>query len=80
MTNREWLQNMAMIDMLTLFNRSSKMCIFELLGISNLSDRCDKFDDEEKSIDDCCYDCLCSWLNENFQKNFQKPLDKVKMI
>lgn len=69
MTNREWLQNMAMIDLLTLFNRSSKMCIFELLGIPNCTDRCDKFSDEEKSIDDCCYNCLCSWLNEKSFKN-----------
>lgn len=66
MTNREWLQNMVMIDRLTLFNKSSEMCVLELLGIPNCADRCDKFNDEEKSVDDCCYNCLCSWLNEKF--------------
>lgn len=73
MTNREWLQSMAMIDLLTLFNRSSEMCIFEILGIPNCADRCDKFSDEEKSVDDCCYNCLSSWLNE---KNHKKVLTK----
>lgn len=70
MTNREWLQNIAIIDMLTLFNRNSNMCIFEILGIPNLTERCNKFSDDEKNIDDCCYNCLSSWLNEKYQKNF----------
>lgn len=67
MTNREWLSKMSLIDMLTLFNQDR--CIFETLDCNNVADRCEKFNDEELPVETCCYNCLCSWLNE---KNFSK--------
>ena len=75
MTNREWLSKMSLIDMLTLFNQDR--CIFETLDCDNVADRCEKFNNEELPVETCCYNCLCSWLNE---KKFQKPLDKAKIV
>lgn len=35
MTNREWLESMAIVDMLTLLNRNSKMCIIVLIDATS---------------------------------------------
>lgn len=69
MTNRKWIKSMALIDFLTIFNKNNAECVLSLLGIKSLAARCDKYNDEEKDIDDCCYNCVCGWLNEQ-HKNF----------
>lgn len=70
MTNREWINNMALIDFLSIINKNSVPCVLSLLGVTDCDKRCTEFNDEEKNIQDVCYNCVCKWLNENFQKNF----------
>lgn len=64
MTNREWLQKMALIDFLNLFMQNCDQCILCVLGFAAHTERCDKFDDPDQSINETCYKCICSWLNE----------------
>lgn len=64
MRNRDWLNNMALIDLLSLFNKCNDQCVLCMLGVKNFTDRCDKYNDDLRSVFDCCYDCLCDWLNE----------------
>lgn len=52
MTNREWLNNMSLIDMLHWIKQRSSCFINEYWD----EERCDKYDK--------CYDCLADWLNE----------------
>ena len=68
MTNREKLSKMSLIDILTLFNQNSDLCIFEILADENMPERCKQHSDEELSVEVCCYNCLCAWLNEEAQK------------
>ena len=70
LTNGEWINNMALIDFLTLINQNSVPCVLSLLNVSDCDLRCKEFSDEEKDVDDVCYNCACKWLNENFQKKF----------
>lgn len=69
MTNREYLNSIATIDLLNCLMQHSDCCVLCLLGFETYTDRCDKFSDPAKDIDQNCYDCLCSWLNEKFSKN-----------
>lgn len=57
MTNREWLNNMALIDMLDLISKKSASCLLYLL--TN--------EDYDAIVGKCskgCYECLRMWLNE----------------
>ena len=64
MTNREWLQKMALIDLLDFFIQNSDQCVLCMLGYQAYTDRCDRVFEEDKGINENCYNCICSWLNE----------------
>ena len=64
MTNRDRLQKMAMIDFLNCFIQNCDQCVLCMLGIETYTDRCDRFYDGKKSLNETCYDCISAWLNE----------------
>lgn len=62
MKNREWLMNMALIDMLDMFRKNSNSCAFKFLSkdtcmIRKFRERCGKHKNN-------CYNCIAAWLNE----------------
>lgn len=61
LTNREWLQNMAMIDLLDHIIKNCDQCVLHLFG-QEAENRCENF--EEGSINNTCYKCVSAWLNE----------------
>lgn len=65
MKNREWLNNMALIDLLYLANNekhpfSMNACII---------DRLEKCDGESECRSTDCYECICKWLNEEVKSH-----------
>ena len=66
MKNRDWLNNMAMIDWFNLIIKNSLDCPLSLIGVpmSVTNGRCKKYGLDCKSINDVCYDCVSAWLNE----------------
>ena len=88
MTNRQWLNNMALIDLLSFINGnldSDERCIIQLLN--------DNYDKEfapvyernyatsypYKLIEPAkCYECICAWLNKERKTNeIIKSFEKV---
>ena len=65
MTNRQWLNNMAMIDRLNIIIQSTDNCVLRLLNQNYDLDRCEKFITKEGlGSNSACYDCVIAWLNE----------------
>jgi hypothetical protein len=79
-TNRKWLQGMALSDMLNLIIQHSDQCVLSVLGCPEDSERCNRVWQEDKSINENCYNCVCSWLNEQHKNFFQKHLDKSQIV
>lgn len=64
MRNGEWLNRMAMSDLLKLLILNSNgQCVLQMLG-KQPDCRCEQFYKPEKNLDEMCFDCVCSWLNE----------------
>ena len=61
--NYEWLNKMAMSDLLNLIITNSSQCFIELLG-KNGCGRCKQFYKEGMDLDDMCRECMYHWLNE----------------
>lgn len=66
MKNRDWLNNMAMIDRFNLMIKHSLDCPLSLIGVpmSVTNGRCKKYGLDCKTINDVCYGCVSAWLNE----------------
>lgn len=70
MTNREWLNNMSMIDRLNILINATDNCVLYLLGVMpEDTERCERFHLTSKSFDDTCYNCVAAWLNEMKRNN-----------
>lgn len=69
MLNREWIQKMSLIDFLNYFVHNCDQCVLCMLGVAAYTNRCDEFYDEEKSLDETCYNCISAWLNEPHSYN-----------
>lgn len=66
MKNREWLNNMALIDLLELANgaQPDDRCIIDNLENNLTPTKCRAWE---------CYDCLCKWLNEEVKSHEKQP-------
>lgn len=65
MTNRQWLNNMAMIDKLLILLKHTDGCPLYLFGKHYSSARCDKYSQiNDPDMTNTCYHCMCDWLNE----------------
>lgn len=70
MTNREWLNNMSMIDRLNILINATDNCVLYLLGVMpEDTERCERFHLSSKSFNDTCYNCVAAWLNETKRNN-----------
>lgn len=61
MKNRDWLNNMALIDMLSYISDCIEECLIyriENRKYEKVEDRCEKHEWD-------CYKCIAAWLNEN---------------
>lgn len=68
MTNRDWIKDMAIIDFLNILNKNNTDCVLCMLGVPAYTERCARFEDEEKDVHEVCYNCMCEWLNEKYKK------------
>lgn len=60
MRNRDWLNNMALIDMLSYISDHIEECLvyrIENWDIEKIEDCCEKYEWD-------CYKCIAAWLNE----------------
>jgi len=60
MKNRDWLNNMALIDMLNIINERFDGCFvyrMEEQDFNSIDGRCEKYNWD-------CYKCIAAWLNE----------------
>lgn len=61
MRNRDWLNKMALIDLLNIINERFDGCFIYRITENNfdaMNGRCDKYNNS-------CYDCIAAWLNED---------------
>ena len=58
MNNRDWLNNMAMIDLLDMINSRNGCIILRLGGAADKKRLCSKYIS--------CYGCIAHWLNEGW--------------
>lgn len=59
MTNREHINNMAVIDLLDMINKRNGCIILRLGGAAAKKRLCPKYLS--------CYDCIAQWLNEGYK-------------
>ena len=65
MKNKEWLQDMAVSDLLNLLiQNNSDRCVLSMLGNATTTDDCDSLWQEDKSMNENCYNCVCRWLDK----------------
>lgn len=60
-TNRDWLNKMALIDMLNIISQRFDGCFVYRIAENNFDEingRCNKYNNN-------CYDCIAAWLNED---------------
>lgn len=61
MNNRDWLNNMAMIDLLDMINRRNGCIVLRLGGAADKKRLCPKYIS--------CYGCIAKWLNEGHEND-----------
>jgi prenyltransferase beta subunit len=60
MSNRDWLNKMALIDMLDMISKNLAGCLIYHMNGQNYDGACGRCSKYNGS----CYSCIASWLNE----------------
>ena len=61
---------MALMDFIKCIIQGSDQCFLSILNVPVELNRCSKYYQDGKEIDEICYDCVRNWLNEKYKKKF----------